>query len=229
MASQQVKTCVDCGQNLPAKKDHFRQRKDGTLDVRCLLCRRDKLQGRKKQALARSLTDIESGAVSTFMGAARGGGENIPHSCEVLERLMEYFGGVSGFTSLLVKQYFDSPPGGATRTKMLDSILRLVVKNTDQGGAKKPLGQWSDDELETELDGRLRALAAQFQGKIVDGTIKTEKADGASAPAVGIEDKRLPGSAAQRNPGRARRPKNRGAKALPADSAPGGNAQVQGE
>ena len=147
MTSQQARTCKDCGKNLPPTTAHFRKRKDGTLDIRCLICRRQKMRGKRKTEDARSLRDIEVGAVASFMTSATTGGESIPHSCEVLERLMEYFGGVSGFTSLLVKQYFDSLPGGATRTKMLDSVLRLVVKNTDQGGAKKPLGQWTDDEL----------------------------------------------------------------------------------
>lgn len=229
MEAQQVKTCTDCGKNLPATTANFRKRKDGTLDIRCLICRREKLRGKRKKENARSLRDIEVGAVANFMTAATTGGESIPHSCEVLERLMEYFGGVSGFTSLLVKQYFDSPPGGATRTKMLDSMLRLVVKNTDQGGAKKPLGQWTDDELESELDGRLRALAAQFQGRIVDGTLAPEKAASTPAIAVGLEDQRVPGPAAQGASGRTRRKKDRGAAAVRADASPGGDARLRGE
>ena len=229
MADQQVKTCKDCGKTLPATTSNFRKRKDGSLDIRCLICRRERLRGKRKKEDARSLRDIEVGAVANFMTAATTGGESIPHSCEVLERLMEYFGGVSGFTSLLVKQYFDSPPGGATRTKMLDSMLRLVVKNTDQGGAKKPLGQWTDDELESELDGRLRVLAAQFQGRIVDGTLAPEKATSPAASPVGIEGQRVSGPAAERAPSRARRKKDRGAKAVRADAPPVPDARLPGK
>jgi hypothetical protein len=229
MDAQQAKTCKDCGKNLPASTLHFRKRKDGSLDIRCLVCRRSKLRGKRKKEDARSLRDIEVGAVASFMTAATTGGESIPHSCEVLERLMEYFGGVSGFTSLLVKQYFDSPAGGATRTKMLDSVLRLVVKNTDQGGAKKPMGQWTDDELESELDGRLRALAAQFQGRIVDGTLSQEEAAGPATAAVRREAQRLPGPAAEGNPGRAGRPKSRGPKAVRTDAPAGGDARLPSE
>lgn len=230
MKTPEAKTCIDCGETLPAKAEHFRRKKDGSLDSRCLLCRKKVNKHGRMRAAGRTMHDIEVGAVSTFAQAASSGGENIPHSCEVLERLMEYFGGVSGFTALLVKQYFDSPAGGATRTKMLDSVLRLVVKNTDQGGAKKPLGQWTEQELESELDARLRTLAAQFSGVILDGTFAQEKAaSGTATAAVGIEDQRVSGGAAEGNPGRARRPKNRSAKALPADADAGPDARLQGE
>jgi hypothetical protein len=50
-----------------------------------------------------------------------------------------------------MKQYYDSPVGGAFRTKMLDSLVRLVVGNTAMGGAKKPLELMSEAELEAEL------------------------------------------------------------------------------
>jgi hypothetical protein len=64
---------------------------------------------------------------------------------------MEYFGGVRGFANAYLKQFYDSPVGGAFRTKMLDSILRLVVGNTAMGGAKKPLELMTEEELESEL------------------------------------------------------------------------------
>lgn len=222
------KICVDCGGSLPDTDAYFKRRKDGKLDIRCLQCRRKKLLGKRQKERTASLQDIERGAVKSFMSAATIGGQNIPHSCELLERLMEYFGGVSGFSSLLVKQYFDSPPGGSARTKMLEALMRLVTKNTEAGGAKKPLGQWTDEELEGELDGRLRVLAAQFQGRIVDGTLSQE-ATSTTPPAIGVEGRRLPDPAAQRNPGRARRKANRSPKAVRTDAEASGDACVHGK
>lgn len=222
------KLCIDCGGQFPLSPDHWRKRKDGRWDTRCLICRAKVNRGKRAKQKEKDSSAIERGAVNTFLEAARQGGENIPHSSELLERLMEYFGGTSGFSALLVKQYFDSAPGGATRTKMLDSLVRLVVKNTDMGGAKKPLGQWTDDELELELDGRLRVLAQQFQGRIVDGTLAQE-ASGTAAAAINLENGELPGGPAKRDPGRARRSKNRSAKAVPADADSGGDARLQGK
>jgi hypothetical protein len=54
-----------------------------------------------------------------------------------------------------MKQYFDSPPGGAHRTRMLETLVRLVTNNTAMGGAKKPLAHWTEDELEDELRQRI--------------------------------------------------------------------------
>lgn len=228
MGGPAEKPCVDCGKLFPDTDAHFKRKKDGKLDIRCLQCRRRKMLGKRQKERAASLQDIERGAVKSFTAAATTGGQNIPHSCELLERLMEYFGGVSGFSSLLVKQYFDSPPGGSARTKMLEALMRLVTKNTEAGGAKKPLGQWTEDELEAELDGRLRTLAAQFQGRIIDGTLA--QATQSTAPvAIGLEDERVPGEPAQGAPGRARRQKNRGPKALRADPKAVGDARLHGE
>jgi hypothetical protein len=72
---------------------------------------------------------------------------------------MEYFGGVRGFANCYMKQLFDSPSGGAFRTKMLDTVVRLVSANTAMGGAKKPLTAWSEEELEDELRQRIMEAA----------------------------------------------------------------------
>lgn len=218
--------CHGCGKAFP--DEAFQLPVSGKRSVRCPSCRKEKKSAKRKKERAKTMGDIEASAVASFTAAAVTGGQNIPHSCEVLERVMEYFGGVSGFSSLLVKQYFDSPPGSSQRAKMLEAILRLVVKNTEQGGAKKPLGQWTDEELESELDTRLRTIAVQYQGRIVDGTFAKEAA-GATAVAVSLTDERVPGGPAQGNTGRARRSKNRGSKAVPADPSPGPDARLQGE
>lgn len=228
MTDASEKACRDCGAYYPDTADHFRKRKDGSLDSRCLICRRKMLAGKRQKERVRSLRDIEVGAVSQFMKSATAGGENIPHSSELLERLMEYFGGTSGFSALLVKQYFDSPPGGAARTKMLESMLRLVVKNTDMGGAKKPMGQWTDDELEAELDNRLKAVAAQFQGRIIDGTISKKAASPAPA-AIGVEGGVVPSGPAEGASGRGRRKKNRSPKAVSANTDAGADARLPSE
>jgi hypothetical protein len=220
MGGPAERPCIDCGETLPHTDDHFKRKKNGLLDTRCLQCRRQAMLGKRKKDRAAALQDIEKGAVSEFTKSAIRGGQTIPHSCEVLERLMEYFGGTSGFTALLVKQYFDSPPGGSARTKILESILRLVTKNTEAGGAKKPLGQWSDEELESELDTRLQVLAVQIQGRIIDGTL-AEETEGPATAAVGIEDRRVRRVAAEGAAGRTRRKKDRGPKALPADPEAG--------
>ena len=156
------KVCIGCGQTFPATVTYFHKSKDG-FHARCRKCRNQKIRKDRKGKRNKKLDEIEKGAVDLFVGAARLGGANIPHSSELLEVLMEYFGGVRGFANAYMKQYYDSPVGGAFRTKMLESLVRLVVGNTAMGGAKKPLELMSEEELESELRRQVMEAAMQIK------------------------------------------------------------------
>lgn len=160
--SDELKVCIGCQQALPATTTHFHKSKDG-FHARCRKCRNQKERGQRKKKRNKKLDEIERGAVKLFVSAARIGGANIPHSSELLEVMMEYFGGVRGFATLYAKQFYDSPVGGAFRTKMLDTVVRLVVGNTAMGGAKKPLELMSEEELEAELRRQVLEAAMNIQ------------------------------------------------------------------
>jgi hypothetical protein len=159
------KVCLECGLPWPATTTYYHKSKDG-FHARCRKCRNKKLKKERAKKTDTKLDEIESGAVKLFVAASRIGGANIPHSSELLEVMMEYFGGVRGFTNVFVKQFFDAPVGGAFRTKMLDSVVRLVTNNTAMGGAKKPLELMSEEELENEI--RRQVLEAAMQMKKVE-------------------------------------------------------------
>lgn len=222
------KTCTDCGQSFPESRDHFRKKKDGSWDARCVMCRARVNRGKKLKQKTRDMKAIEEGALNAFTKAAGRGGENIPHSSELLERVMEYFGGSSGFAAMMVKQYFDAPPGGSHRTKLLEGIVRLVTKNTELGGAKKPLTQWSDEELESELDQRLGRIAMSIQGGFLNVQVPPETpSDFAAAvrQAIGcVPAERIEGDA-----GGTGEPPDRGVEVVSADAEAGGSPPVQGE
>lgn len=165
VAVSDLKKCIDCGESFPPTAKYFHKSKDG-FHARCRKCRNKQERSKRKKKRNKKLDEIERGAVNLFVSAARIGGANIPHSSELLEVLMEYFGGVRGFASMYAKQYYDSPIGGAFRTKMLDSVMRLVVGNTAMGGAKKPLELMSEEELEAEL--RRQVLEAAMNLKKVE-------------------------------------------------------------
>jgi hypothetical protein len=166
----EYKACVGCGTSYPATTANFHKSKDG-LHSHCRKCRNKKERGARKKKRNKKLEEIEKGAVDLFVASARIGGANIPHSSELLEVLMEYFGGVRGFANAYMKQFYDSPVGGAFRTKMLDSVVRLVVGNTAMGGAKKPLELMSEEELETELRRQVLEAAMNIKKvEVVDGT-----------------------------------------------------------
>ena len=160
--SPEYKACIQCGVSYQATTENFHKSKDG-FHARCRKCRNKREKEARKLKRNKKLDLIERGAVDLFVASAKIGGANIPHSSELLEVLMDYFGGVRGFANAFLKQYFDSPIGGAFRTKMLDSVMRLVVGNTAMGGAKKPLELMSEEELEAELRRQVLEAAMSMQ------------------------------------------------------------------
>lgn len=152
-----VKTCTQCQKELPAHAFHVAA--DGRRHSKCKTCRSERERKRRKHKKDERLDKIEADAVDAFCQVARMGGSNVPHSAELVETILGYMGGVNGFSNLFMKQFYDSPPGGAHRTRMLETMVRLMKDNTAMGGAKKPLSLWSEDELEEELRQRLMETA----------------------------------------------------------------------
>lgn len=178
-----MKTCQRCKKDLPESEFHLAA--TGERHSKCKKCRAEYERTRRKRRKDERLDKIEKDAVDLFCAAARLGGANIPHSSELLETLLEYMGGTRGFANLYMKQYYDSPPGGAFRTKQLETIVRLVTNNTAMGGAKKPLSLWSEEELEDELRQRLLETAASIQSITVQALPAPEVHEEASTPDPG--------------------------------------------
>lgn len=179
------RTCSTCGTEKPLDKEHFRLKPSGFSSA-CRLCiRAQKAQQaeRKRQKRSDGLQKIEELGVDAYLRAAANGGSNIPHSAEVIERVMQYFGGVAGFSAVLVKQYWDSPPGGSARNRLIETMCRLISKNVEQGGAKKPLALWTDEELEKELNERFKLAIQSFSGTTINVEAKELPAIAQTAPA----------------------------------------------
>jgi hypothetical protein len=221
--------CQECGEIYPENQTNFPPAKDGAMSVACARCvNKRKREIAQKRTARRSgmMKKMEKVAVDALLENAVRGGANIPHSAELLEQIMSYWGGTSGFSALLVKQYFDSKPGSSQRGKMLEMVVRLVQKNVDQGGAQKPLTLWSEEELDMELKDRFRR--AILEGRSVDG--EESEASAGDTVAIGSET-HLPvrdgadACLARRVGGS----EDRGLEALSTDAAAGGDARLPGE
>ncbi len=186
----------------------------------CPECLRTMAQDRVVKKEEATLAGIEEQARRLFTRGASRGGENVPHVSEVLERVMTLFGGSGGFASMLVKQYYDAPPGSATRTKMLEAITKLTVQTSEMGASKKPLELWSDDELEEELDKRLEGIAANYQ---------VIEAQPSEPDLLGLTDHGLAETSVDGPPSGDISEVMRSGEDVQSDSDSGGDAQVQGE
>lgn len=182
------RACSKCGKKYPLTEE-FWHRSKGDFHTRCRKCRNKKQKDGRTIRAQKKLAEIERGAVDTFIAAARVGGTNVPHSAELLEVAMKYFGGVEGFVTAFMKQFYDAPAGGAFRTKQLDSILRLITQNTAMGGAKKPLELMTEEELEAQY--RRDVLAAAMAIKVNGNPVRLE--DNASVRDMPVVDEVEPG------------------------------------
>lgn len=224
------RTCSICGNEFPLDKEHFRwrvQNGKGYYTAECRACiskEKKKAELRAKARQKAALDKIEAAGVDLFCASTVAGGSNIPHTAELVERVFGYFGGVGGFSSVLVKQYFDSPAGGTARNRLLETMCRLVTKNVEAGGAKKPLQLWSEEELEQELNQRLTEAVSSFKGVTIDGkaeepkriTQETPEGDAAPAAESGGHDA-VPAGLDQGSPKRTARKAAGGSSPLPSE------------
>lgn len=226
-----AKTCSSCGNSYAATKEHFP--KDGNVCRACYRTNRTKQRERKRARRRLALDQIEESGLELYAALAQAGGSNIPHSAEVLERIFQYFGGVGGFSALLVKQYYDSPPGGSARNRLLETIVRLVTKNVEAGGAKKPLAMWTEEELEAELEQRFQQALNTYRGVTVNATPKALEAPAAEGGASdtdadnpGTESDAVPEGRDKDNPSGTAGAEAGGIEALQADPAATEDARV---
>jgi hypothetical protein len=224
--------CQECGQIHDESAEHFPPGKDGALSVACTSClefKRQKRTNSDRKARKKKMQQMERVAVDALLAGAARGGAHIPHSAELLEQIMTYYGGTSGFSALLVKQYFDAPPGSTQRGRILEMCVRLVQKNVDQGGAMKPLSLWSEEELDAELDARFRK-ALRAEGKILD-VQEAEEADAAESDSPPPSESHLPVriESMEGDSGGDFGSEDRGAEVVSSDSHSGSDAPVQGE
>lgn len=181
----------------------------------------------KKKKQKAKMDRLEGAAVEAYLAKTISGGSNVPHTAELLESIMHYFGGTNGFASILLKQYFESPAGSRMRNSILEMIVRLAAKNTEQGGAKKPVQLLSEEELEAEINKRLEQAVLTYGGVRYINAPQEEAAAAPGLPlANGPEHVVLPEGRTEDLAVRVEREAHRSLEALQADAEAGGVPQV---
>jgi len=161
-----IQQCEKCLLPYPLTKKHFARAAGCTHKFR-RVCRRCQ----KKQKRQDALDKVEANAVDSFVSRMISGGANIPHTAELTEAIMNNFGGVNGFAALVMKQFWDAKPGSRCRSSMLEMISRITIKNTEQGGARKPIDLYSEEELQSEIDKRIEAILHLTNAKSVHDAV----------------------------------------------------------
>ena len=225
MIAAKDRQCISCQRVKSLTPKYWRRYggENGDFKTTCKACE-------QKARASRRMDRIERKAVDHMLASVAIGGSNIPHTAEMLESIMHYFGGANGFASMLLKQYFESPPGSRIRTSVLEMIVRLAAKNTEQGGAKKPIQLYSEEELEQEIDNRIRQVASLVKtgGKVID--VKSQETP---EPAAAATDDQglvgLPVGGTEGTAGRIEIEAARSLEAISADAAAAGISRMPGQ
>ena len=91
-----------------------------------------------------------------------------PHLANVLEDIVEVWGGSSGYARHLYALYLAAKPGSPTRLRCMELIERILKESSAQGYVERPLSTLSDEEVEkVYLEHRSRLMKDL---RIVDGT-----------------------------------------------------------
>jgi hypothetical protein len=213
---EDYRQCEECRETKALNQKYFPRQLGCTTSYQniCLKCKKAK----KRKA---SLVKMENDALDKFSKSVLRGGSNIPHTAELLESIMNYFGGANGFSGLLMKQYFESPPGSRMRNSILEMVVRLASKNTEQGGAKKPIDLYSEEELESEIDKRLKQAVVTY-GKVRYIDAQAQEAPNPHSATPGITDSSehlgVPAGRTEDFAVRVEREADRSLKAIQADS-----------
>ncbi len=160
MAKALRRHCYSCDKELPLTPKWFahRARNRPPYSETCRKCEETSKQEfalQVQDTLPSLLQQVQGYSVDLIANEAIRQSNEIPHSAELLESIMRTFGGVENFGKMFAAHFWQCEPGKAQRTKMLMTVASLILKNSEQGGAKKPIDLWTDEELDTEIQRRM--------------------------------------------------------------------------
>ena len=153
------KECSKCYVQFPLNEEYFHKDKskpDGYKRI-CKMCRKEEREERENRAIDERIKALEAEGIKVLdVLASRG--SSIPHMAETFQRIIDVFGGSGGFAQHYLANYLSTPPGSATRQKMLDTVIRLNMKVSESGAAQKSLEEITDEELDIEIQQTAKPL-----------------------------------------------------------------------
>ncbi len=171
--------CCHCGKLKPATPEyfHFKNIEEQTFHDECKFCRTNKEQEandrREEKYLANRQELLEQERLKLAqdkwllvkagiwelgletLGKALQSyteGTPVPHAAEMVEAMTTAFGGPMGVATQMANIFFDPDTKQSDKIRLLEMYQRAVLKNTEMGGAKKPLELLSDEDIDREAE-----------------------------------------------------------------------------
>ena len=151
------KECNRCRVMYPLMKDFWHRNNHSTDGFRntCRMCRSEEVEEKRKEDIDSRIKTLEEGGID-ILGQLTQGGSEVPHMAETFQRIMEAFGGPGGFAQQLIATYYRAAPGSQLRQRIMSDIMRLNVKVSDSGAAKRSLEEVTSEELDDAMEKKMR-------------------------------------------------------------------------
>jgi len=96
----------------------------------------------------------------------QGGKSRQVHLTDITAECVRMFRGPQGLARRLYQQYLKAPDGSQTRTKILDTVFKLIINDTAKNGSvnQTDVGDMTDDEMHTEVEDLINGVNFQDLG-----------------------------------------------------------------
>lgn len=171
------KRCAKCHDEFPASLDWFysdKTQEDG-LNKNCKACHEKHKRAHTAKTMDIRLRTVEEGSLAVLSDMLTGG-TDVPHSAELLEKIVHAFGGVNGLAKHYLYNYLQAAPGSAVRQRMLADIVKLATNVAESGATQIPTHLLSDKDLSL----RIAEFTSKFAGGSHGDDAEDEGADGDS-------------------------------------------------
>ena len=150
------KECNRCRVMYPLSKEFWHRNNHSNDGFRntCRMCRAEEVEQKRREKIDDRIQSVENDGVELLDKLAHGGSE-VPHIAETFQRIMEAFGGPGGFAPQLIATYYRAAPGSQLRQRIMSDIMRLNVKVSDSGAAKRSLDEITTEELDREMEKKM--------------------------------------------------------------------------
>ncbi len=169
-SANKLKLCDSCGVMRPiAEFVPDESSRDG-LGTTCKYCTKEEVILSEKREMDERLQRFEEQSLAVLEAitlAPRHEAAKSPHLANLLEDVVEVFGGTVGYARHLYALYLGAKPGSTVRMRCLEVIERFTKEASAQGYVERPLSTMTDDEIDKLVEEQRARLMKDL--RVVDG------------------------------------------------------------
>lgn len=178
------KICSVCGLDRPARDYHGNRDAPDGLRAECRFCSKEARQAAQEKSRIERVSSVEQRLLEALDALVKSSGvapKDVPHLTETLESIFSAIGGAPGFTMIWLEQLQHTKPGSPQRMKLLEQLVRMQTKASEEGYIDQPLADKDDEELRERRRKTIQELAAEAGLRVVDDDSESDSGTAAAA------------------------------------------------